>query len=144
MAVLIPWEDTDTSQIAASYQAGRTRLANADRQNLDAVWNAGLSAYLTAPLASTLGAGGTYHPLCLKPDGSVDGGLCDAATRIIAVNGILAANSAPLFQRNAAITKAHIVELTRRLANADPDPARGGYMRTLADDLERYARDWAG
>lgn len=139
MAFVLFYNGEDSQVIEDSYQAARTRMASADRQNVDACWNGGLSTWNTTAVRVYTPATAVWHAACYR-GGVLDTGLCDADTRLIVVSGIWAANAAAYGAvRNAAITKTVFVALVGRMATADPDSARAAAIRALAGDIAATA-----
>lgn len=135
MSFALFYSSPDAQAIQASYTAARGALSAQDRQNVDAVWNAGLSTWNTTAIHAWVPATSTWDPACFR-NGVLDNGLCDQDTRIIVVAGLWAANAAAYGAvRNAAIALAGFVGLWQRVAAADPDPARSGYMLAIAADM---------
>lgn len=143
MAFALFYNGDDAQRIADCYQAARTSLAAADRQNMDACWNAGLSQWSSAAnLVYSAGPPEAWSSYCLHPDGTVDRGLCDQQTHLIAITGVWARNAAAYgATAGQPITKAGFVGLMRRLGAADPDTTRGEWIVSLADDISATARE---
>ncbi len=143
MSLALFYGGSDSQIIQDSYQAARTSLAAADRFNIDAVWNSGLSAWNTnANRVYSAGPPETWSPYCNGPDGLVDRSLCDTDTHLIAISGTWARNVAAYGAvQGQPITKAGFVGLMHRLADADPDLNRRIYMHNLAGDIANTARE---
>lgn len=142
MAFALLYNGSDTQRIQDSYQAARTILSNNDRFNIDAVWNAGLSAWNSAGnRVYSAGPPEVWNAVCLNQDGTQKPGLCDQDTHLIQINGTWARTvSAYGAVQGQPITKAGFVALLKRLGAADPVVSRGLWIaNTLADDLANTA-----
>src|SRR5678815_1075814 len=88
MAFALLYNGSDSQRIQDCYQAARTSLSNNDRFNIDAVWNAGLSAWNSnANRVYSAGPPEVWNAVCLNPDGTQKPGLCDQDTHLIAITG---------------------------------------------------------
>lgn len=140
MAFGIFYNTVDSQRIQDCYQASRTALANNDRQNIDAVWTAGLSQWGSATnRVYSAGPPETWVSQCLNPDGTPNLGLCDKDTHLIAISGTWARSVAPYATSGQPITKAGFVTLMQKLGNADPDQVRGQWIVGLATDIANTA-----
>ncbi len=142
MSFALFYNGTDSTVIQDSYQAARTSLAVADRFNIDAVWNGGLSTWNTAAnRVYNAGPPETWSPYCNGPDGLTDFSLCDKDTHLIAISGTWARSVAAYGAvQGQPITKAGFVGLLKRMGAADPNTSRGGWIaNALADDLAATA-----
>lgn len=143
MAFALFYNGEDSQRIQDCYQAARTRISNNDRQNIDACWNAGLSQWSSAAnLVYSAGPPETWSPYCLNPDGTVNRGLCDQQTHLIAISGTWARSVASYGAvQNQPITKAGFVGLLKIMGSADTDTTRGNWIVMLADDIVATARE---
>jgi len=151
MSFALLYDGADSQVIQDSYQAARTTLPAADRQNIDACWTGGLSTWNSpGNLVYSPGPPEVWNPVCRNPDGTPNTGLCDKDTHLIQIGGNYAANSGAATingvafpdygaRRNQAITKAGFVALLRRLAQADSDLNRRAYLQGIADDVVNTA-----
>lgn len=142
MAFALLYNGADSQVIQDCYQAARTNLSNNDRQNIDAAWNAGLSAWNSAGnRVYSAGPPESWSPYCLNLDGTRKPGLCDTDTHLIAITGTWARSVAAYGAvQGQPITRAGFVALLKRVGSADPDTVRGGWiMNALADDLANTA-----
>jgi hypothetical protein len=139
MSFAIFYNTDDSTIIQNSYLASRGALSANDRQNIDAVWNAGLSAWNTTATHALVN--GVWNAACFR-NGVLDNGLCDEDTRIIVINGVWA-RSVAVYGATAGqpITKAGFVGLMRRLSAADADAVRGAYINALASDIADTGRE---
>jgi len=142
MAFALFYNGSDSQVIQDSYTAGRSSLSNNDRQNIDAAWNAGLSAWNSAGnLVYSAGPPEAWSSYCYR-NGVLDTGLCDQQTHLIAITGTWARSVAAYGAvAGQPITRAGFSGLMHRLADADPDLARRTYIHTLADDIAATARE---
>jgi hypothetical protein len=139
MSFAIFYNGNDSQTIQDSYLAARGSMSANDRQNVDACWNGGLNTWNTS--AARAWNGTVWHTACFV-NGVLDNGLCDVDTRIIVINGTWARSVAAYGAVNGQpITRTGFVGLLKRMAAADPDPARSGYISTLADDIAATARE---
>jgi len=138
MAFALLYNGSDSQRIQDCYQAARTNLSSNDRFNIDAVWNAGLSAWNSAGnRVYSAGPPEVWNAVCLK-NGVVDRSLCDTDTHLIPISGNWARTVAAYGAvQGQPITKAGFVALLKRMGQADTaDPVRGGWIaNALADDL---------
>lgn len=145
MSLAIFYNGSDSQTIQDSYQAARSSLAQADRQNIDACWDAGLSTWNTTAARAYNPATNQWSVACYSNVGSVltlDTGLCDQDTRVIVINGNWARNVAAYGAvQGSVITTAGFVGLMHRMADADPNLARRNYIHTIADDIAATARE---
>lgn len=143
MAFALFYNGLDSQVIQDCYQAARTSLSNNDRLNIDAVWNAGLSAWNSdANRVYSAGPPEAWSPYCVV-NGVVDRSLCDTDTHLIPITGTWARSVAAYGAvAGQPITRAGFVALLKRLGAADPDTVRGGWIaNALADDLANTARE---
>src|SRR5690349_5592935 len=114
MSFALFYAGSDSQTIQDSYQAARASLSAADRFNIDACWNAGLSAWNTTAVHALIN--GVWNQACFR-NGVLDNGLCDDDTRIIVINGVWS-RSVAAYGATAGqpITKAGFVGLIKRLA----------------------------
>ncbi len=145
MSFALFYAGADAQKIQDSYQAARTGLAAADRFNIDACWNGGLSAWNSdANRVYNAGPPEVWSDYCRNPypSGPVDLSLCDQDTHLIAISGTWARSVAAYGAvQGQPITRAGFVGLMHRLADADPDLSRRAYMHVLADDIANTARE---
>lgn len=142
MAFALLYGGADTQRIQDCYQAARSNLTAADRFNIDAVWNAGLSAWNSnTNRVYSAGPPEVWNAVCLNPDGTQKPGLCDTDTHLIPISGTWARSVAAYGAvAGQPITRAGFVALLKRLGAADPDTVRGGWIENaLADDLANTA-----
>ena len=142
MAFALLYNGSDSQIIQDSYQAARTILSNNDRQNIDAVWSAGLSAWNSDANRVYNVATGVWHTVCLQADGVTQiPGLCDQDTHLIAISGNWARTVAAYGAvQGQPITRAGFVGLLKRMGAADPNTTRGGWIaNALAEDLANTA-----
>ena len=142
VAFALLYNGDDSQAIQDSYQAARTSLSNNDRQNIDAVWNAGLSAWNSdANRVYNPGPPEVWSPYCFR-NGSLDRGLCDTDTHLIPIDGVWARSVAAYGAvAGQPITRAGFSALMHRMADADPDGGRRGLIHSIADDLAASARE---
>lgn len=139
MSFALFYAGSDSQTIQDSYLAARTALSANDRQNIDACWNAGLSAWNTTATHALVN--GVWNAACFR-NGTLDNGLCDDDTRIIVINGTWARSVAAYGATSGqAIAKAGFVGLMKRLGAADPDTARGTYIVAIANDIVQTGRE---
>ncbi len=139
MSFALFYSSPDAEVIGQSYGAARTNLSNNDRQNVDAIWNAGLSTWNTSAIHVYNAQTQTYHSACGTP---TDTGLCDEDTRLIVIAGFWSRSVAAYGAvQGQTITKGGMVGLWHRVADADPDIDRRTYMHTIAEDIAATARE---
>lgn len=144
MSFALFYNGSDSQKIQDSYQAARSSLPVADRFNIDACWNAGLSAWANDSNRVYNALNDTWSDYCRNPypTGPVDLSLCDKDTHLIVISGTWARTaSAYGAVSGAQITKAGFVGLMHRMADADPDLTRRSYMHVLAEDISNTARE---